>query len=417
VSSCSIGHVCSGAFALEQIDQTASKDLNNDGFMDECHLEDADVSGSCPQYIEQYTEPTTLKGCKCKSNCGAHDGVLFRCDWCYTENGCGISTMIPPFQTYDYCHYLSNENYEKQTWQTKSRSLWKKLTENDTRGDFPKPEYLLVESVQTSFDNQWDHLPHGRKKVLHGVGSVCRVRLRISANSPYTGILAAGEISEGFIRMGSAIKMKPDGIVPGNSIKFMRTGVHSANLLTLHKVSSKGLGWDHFINQSTHVNQVENFKQWVGGQKFNQATNCINKLGHSDLCTWSQNGTKAAEPIFPWIIHLEPGNIHFPPNIPVTVDELMNEYSKIPERSLIYTLHAKASPKAELEHVGVVETASKCQTSQYGDKKLFFRHQRIEEDFALRPEWLKEIDDDEKPCDPGPASTEVSVRQCARDAL
>jgi len=47
------------ASALEQIDRTASKDLNINGFTDECYLKDADASESCSQYIEYVTNLIT----------------------------------------------------------------------------------------------------------------------------------------------------------------------------------------------------------------------------------------------------------------------------------------------------------------------------------------------------------------------
>jgi len=42
--------------------------------------------------------------------------------------------------------------------------------------------------------------------------------------------------------------------------------------------------------------------------------------------------------------------------------------------------------------LGEMVTTSECTTSAYGDAKLQFRHQRIEEDWALRPEFLEQYD-------------------------
>lgn len=38
-------------------------------------------------------------------------------------------------------------------------------------------------------------------------------------------------------------------------------------------------------------------------------------------------------------------------------------------------------------HIGDLVTTSIMTTSKFGDKDLFFRHQKLEEDIALRPEW------------------------------
>lgn len=37
--------------------------------------------------------------------------------------------------------------------------------------------------------------------------------------------------------------------------------------------------------------------------------------------------------------------------------------------------------------IGHIETTSKVVQSMYGDTRLFFRHQRFEEDLAVRPHW------------------------------
>ena len=37
--------------------------------------------------------------------------------------------------------------------------------------------------------------------------------------------------------------------------------------------------------------------------------------------------------------------------------------------------------------LGEVVTADECVSSFFGDTKMFFKHQWIEEDIALRPEW------------------------------
>ena len=41
-----------------------------------------------------------------------------------------------------------------------------------------------------------------------------------------------------------------------------------------------------------------------------------------------------------------------------------------------------------MEHrIGTLVTNSESVTSKYGDEVLFFRHQRVEDDVALKPEW------------------------------
>ena len=37
--------------------------------------------------------------------------------------------------------------------------------------------------------------------------------------------------------------------------------------------------------------------------------------------------------------------------------------------------------------IGAFKTASECTTSQWGDDHMFIRHERMDDDLALKPEW------------------------------
>ena len=43
--------------------------------------------------------------------------------------------------------------------------------------------------------------------------------------------------------------------------------------------------------------------------------------------------------------------------------------------------------------IGHIETTSKMTTSLYGDTRLYFRHQRFEEDIAERPHWKDHVEE------------------------
>ena len=42
---------------------------------------------------------------------------------------------------------------------------------------------------KTTFENEWDVMPAGRQKAIHGVGAVCPFTVDVSADSPFTGLL------------------------------------------------------------------------------------------------------------------------------------------------------------------------------------------------------------------------------------
>ena len=106
-------------------------------------------------------ETTTPNGCTCTSLCGG-----FKKDWCYVEGNCGTSSLIPFKDNYDYCLYQANaqKDFYDLDWKAKQNLTWNKVTANSTSGK-NHPSHLLKRSMKTSFDNEWDELPKGRKKV------------------------------------------------------------------------------------------------------------------------------------------------------------------------------------------------------------------------------------------------------------
>merc|ERR1719507_1422369 len=111
------------------------------------------------------------------------------------------------------------------------------VIEEPSQCTFPNVAFMFSESIVTSFDNQWDNMPAGRQKVIHGVGAVCRFTLDIT-DSPYTGIFKTGK-QTGLIRIGPALDIaKGAGVPPGAGIKFLRSGKTSGNFVALHSLTA-----------------------------------------------------------------------------------------------------------------------------------------------------------------------------------
>ena len=83
------------------------------------------------------------------------------------------------------------------------------------------------------------------------------------------------------------------------------------------------------------------------------------------------------------------GDIKFRENF-LGVTEFMQQFTTIPKGSTLYRIKGHQNPNDEEGiHLGAVVTTDKCVTSYFGDTKLFFKHQYISEDMALRPEWAQ----------------------------
>ena len=342
---------------------------------------------------------TTVMGCNCTSPCGAsEDFGLAKCDWCYTDNKCG-HYAVTRFKYYDYCVYPAKKTEQKRTWDVKHEDLWKQIVADQTPGTYPNKLGIVAESIQTSFDDHRDIMPKGRKKFIHSVGSVCQFVFKVDATSPYTGIFKPSSEARGFVRMGSAIEVDLNsGLTPGLGVKFLRTNAESGNFVALFQLDPlPGNSYNFFEkNFSNHIPTSSDFGKKILQKKFRQASNCPVQVGLSDLATFDQDGARASKPNFPFQIILEPRDVSMPSSPPVNQETIAARMNSIESGTHLFTVYAYPDPKSALSggepvHLGEISTTSACVSSKFGDASFFIRHQRIEEDWQLRPEWMPTI--------------------------
>ena len=359
-----------------------------------------DEAGHCPHVLKASVEghpDVTAKGCVCKSQCGAslYDSNA-RCDWCYTKDSCGHSGVSG---SWDYCVYPPDKTYESQSWYTKQDYLWKNVEGNQQHGNYPNVLGILSESVRTSFWNNADEMPAGRQKYIHSTGAVCRFTFRNDDNSSgYTGVLQPGVIQHGLIRMGPAAAVTTSsGVIPGLGVKFMRSGVQSANyvaLVTLGPLPDNS--YDFFQSNFTNHIPPPTGALSILAKKFNQASQCATQVGLSDMAQYDIDGNKVADPVFPFRLEMKsPLSL---PKDPVDLDTLLNRVvTAVPPNSLLFDISAYDTPEHYASgkpprHLGAMYTEDSCVLSAYGDSTLFFRHQLIEDDWKIHPEWMKALD-------------------------
>jgi len=336
------------------------------------------------------TGTTTNMGCTCDSECGATvDFSNANCDWCYTKDKCGHYSYTR-FKYYDWCQYPTIDSYESQSWGDKTNAMQALVTESTTRGSYPNVLGILQESIQTTFEDMWDYMPNGRVKYIHSVGMVCVVDMSITSTK-YTGIFQQGT-AYGFFRLGSAADVTDSsGTTPGIGMKFMRSGVPSANFVLLHSLDPV-TDYNMFgYNQSNHISPPTGATA-ILATKFKQVSNCVTMVGLSDACRYTQDGTTVADPVFPYKITFATTGQAAVPSSAQTLDELMAAMTAAaPKGTNLYDVYAQESPKSEEELIGKIFTATDCTTSTYGDSKLFIRHQRVEDDWNIRTDWVPDI--------------------------
>jgi len=337
---------------------------------------------------------TTADGCECdNSPCGASLAQNHRCDWCETK-GCGSWGVTRGW--YDFCDFKPMDEYRGLSHQKQLDTLWKQVIADDTPGPTMSMAQTVIKiltvSMITVFDNRRDVNPESRVKVIHGQGAVLQFDLHVNSNSPYTGILKPGTAG-GLMRLGPALPVSTDGAFPGVAVKFLRTGVHSANSNLLRETGdSDGVKQFFEVGVSNHVAPPSALGLL---NKFNQASGCQSMTGLSDLCSYSQDGSLVKAPKFPYEWRFDavnPRQFPFDYSAKDLDAELLRALTSIPKGTRLFNVVAKETPTAPWRTIGKAVTRSKSTTSHFGDTQLSFRHQRMEEDLRWHPEWAPLLD-------------------------
>lgn len=279
-------------------------------------------------------------------------------------------------------------------------------------------------------------------KTLCPHGAVCRAKLELFSfpqNHPYhkyTGLLTPGTTHQHcLIRLSSAIKpphleiqsklarallyaagdkVRNAKLFPTAALKVFRdNNVRSGNLLFGGcKVGQKEP--DYFAHcQCTQMTErmPRTLKPFV--RKFWQYSDTPLSLGVSDFCAHNQEGNAVSkEDIqFPFALILRPRYVDVDPGVMAddttgssqneeddgkdSFDYFLDGVLAIPEGTVLFDVFACPTPAlamdpSKLQRIGRIISTSRMIPSN-PDDRLFFRHQRKEEDLQLRPEWKEQL--------------------------
>jgi len=134
-----------------------------------------------------------------------------------------------------------------------------------------------------------------------------------------------------------------------------------------------------------HIGATNNFGLKLIAQKFWQASYCPIQVGISDLASGIGSRGK-----FPYKLSF---------HALVSVDCPCMDYAqclanlmKLGPGTKLFEVSAIPSPGGQADVIGHIYLTTQLTTSKFGDEALFFKHQLMEEDFALEPAWLAAID-------------------------
>jgi hypothetical protein len=290
--------------------------------------------------------------------------------------------------------------------------LWAEVTGDTTQGSFPgsiELGGLFLESMDTSFDAAADDMPYQgpfdlirRKKLIHSVGTIAQAKWVSVGSHPYTGVFKG--VDNLLIRFSSAKPVEAnENMTPGISLKFLRDGVKSANLMAMYSLSGQK-SMNFFAHDLT--NHVPN----LGGsipfalkalqKAFEKASKWPTMLAMSDMAAYDQQGNKVAQPEFPWRLVFSPN-----PSVTAMFPETGNgDYVKDTETlaagTTLYDVYAEHDAdennlhyeKSKPVKIGQIVLTTAPTSTSFGDNLLFFQHQRIDDDFAIHPDWVERAD-------------------------
>jgi len=252
--------------------------------------------------------------------------------------------------------------------------------------------------MKVSFEQAGDEML-GRTKYIHSVGATGKVKFIKKGKTQYTGIFQGADY--GLIRLSSAAEpSKSQALAPGMGLKFLRDGVDSANLVSMFGVNGQPDDWNFFSNDFfTHIGPAQGVALNLLATKFSTATNFIQEVGLSDFAKYDEAGTENSNLKFPFSLRFVPHSAIkalFPKELPgddymVYLDQLKT----VPANSALYKVYAMDQPKelgGKESLIGDLVLDGSLVSSKWGDDKLFFRHQYMDDDLKLQPTWEKYTD-------------------------
>jgi len=290
--------------------------------------------------------------------------------------------------------------YEGQSATAKLAYIWSRVTADTTSHPWPsllQLSHIYIESMSPTVDYVSDEFPDGRSKLIHSVGAVAQCAFKYNRAGNYTGLFEGAD--HGIIRMSSALEPDtsdtddaPDSaFIPAAAFKFLRDGVQSGNFMAMHLLTSWD-SWNIFSQPlSNHLSRANlDLKTKALGLKFDTVSDWAFFLGLSDFASYRQDGSRVARPNFPYQLLFYP-TADVADRFPDRFDSYFtDQLETLASGTTLYNIYAKDTPGAHPVHIGDVVTTSRFTSSDYGDNTLFLKHQRFEDDLALRPEWLRE---------------------------
>ena len=207
------------------------------------------------------------------------------------------------------------------------------------------------------------------------------------------------------------------GLMPSVAFKVLRDGKHSDNIVAMPSFLGSE-SWNFFGEQmDTRVDHFvkDTCPQQTIRKKLGQGNRFVFSTGSSDLALHNEDGTEAVDKFDFTARHLpykmgfaanEPFKSMFNKDKEIGSDgkqvSWLDQLQRIKKGDALFTVKALTAPEgidgSKWVDIGTITLETDLTTSTFGDTRLFFNHQRKDEDLPFYPlEWVGVDDKADRP--------------------
>ena len=291
------------------------------------------------------------------------------------------------------------DNYEGLKGCEKQELLWSKINSSVHKKlpkfkNFGLPQLLamVVQKMTTKVATVSDVAPKGWKKHLHRRGVVAKVKFVSNGKHSYSGIFKGADCA--LLRLSLTFKpTKKRGFAPGLALKVLRDSVPSGNVSALYTLDGQAQDFNFFQHELSNIVPIgSSLGQKVVHNIFERVTDYPEQLQVSEMASINSAGKKAAKNNSPVQVFFVP-NSSFKGKLSSKKHDMRDDLMGVQEGVAVYKVFAVPAAEKAYDYykyslevrkkflesaipLGEIVTTSKFLASEFGDTKIFFKHQK-----------------------------------------
>jgi hypothetical protein len=253
---------------------------------------------------------------------------------------------------------------------------------------------LISTILWKKVNDRVDVAPPGYEKPIHPYGAMAKVKFVPVANTAgYTGIFQGA--NHGLLRLSVTGDPADRGFAPGLAWKAFVDGKSSENISALYTLSGQGTNHNFFANELSNYVSTEVNDTLGTTLLFSAVSTKPTQLVMTDMAKVKQDGTSVAYPKAPTQLYFVP-RTEVKTRFATTPHDFRYDLVTLGAGSKLYDVYATSMEirtsifpsinksyadqrRASAKKIGELELTSPLIVSAFGDRGVFFKHQRVED--------------------------------------